>query len=119
VSGARSRRKGDEYERDVVSYLNSVGLPVRRAKRGNDSGDILGAPDLVLECKNQKQFQLASWVDQMLIEKQASEATFGVVIAKRPRRINVAQHYFVMTVEDGLALLDQAGVIALRGPDGA
>jgi len=117
VSGSKSRRKGDNYERDVVTYLNSIGLPVRRAKRGNDTGDILGTPRLVLECKDAVQFKLAAWVDQMQVEKLAGNATFGAVIAKRPRKRNVGEHYFVMTVEDGLLLLQQAGVIELAEPE--
>ena len=113
MSGSSSRRKGDDYERDVVKYLNSLGLHVRRAKRGNDTGDILGTPKLVVEVKDAVQFKLAAWVDQMQAEKKAADATFGVVIAKRPRKRDVAQHYFLMTVEDGMLLLQQAGVIEL------
>lgn len=110
TGGNKPRRKGDNYERDVVTYENSIGLRVRRAKRGNDTGDILGIP-FVQECKNARQWKVAAWVDQMLLEKLAAGATYGAVIAKRPGKSNVAEHYFIMTVQDGLLLLQQAGVI--------
>lgn len=113
MSGNRSRRKGDNYERDVVAYENSIGLQVRRAKRGNDTGDILGTPDFIQECKNAKQWSLAAWVDQMQLEKLAAGATFGAVIVKRPRVVDVGGHYFIVTVRDGLLLLQQAGIIEL------
>ncbi len=110
-TGRTSRRTGDDYERAVVKYLNALGMPVRRAKRGNDTGDILGLSSLVLECKGGKRFLPASWIDQMKVEQEAAGAQHGVVIAKRPRKSNVGQHYFIMTVEGGLLLLQQAGVI--------
>jgi Holliday junction resolvase len=111
VSGNQSRSKGDKYERAVVNYLKQCGVFVERGKRGNKTGDVLGISRIVLECKDQKTFDLAGWVNQMLEEAHEARADFGVVIAKRPRKTDVAEHYFVMTVEDGLALLRKAGYV--------
>lgn len=116
MSNGISRRRGDDYERRVVDYFNTLGLPVRRAKRGNDTGDILGVPRLAIECKGEKKFLPANWIDQMKIEQQAANADYGIVIARRLHKANVGDHYFIMTVRDGLLLLQQAGVIEL--PDG-
>lgn len=107
-----SRRKGDNYERDYAKYCIAFGIAgARRAKRGNNSGDVHTSPEFVSECKNARTWRLGEWVDQMQEEKRSCGARFGAVIAKRPKKSNVGEHYFIMTVEDGLRLLAQAGVI--------
>lgn len=112
MSGGKGpKNKGDQYERDVVAYLKSKGLHVERCKRGNATGDILGVADIVIECKNQKEIRLASWLDQTLGEVEEAEARHGVMFVKRRGRSDVARHYFVMEAEDGLQLLAEAGYL--------
>jgi Holliday junction resolvase len=110
VTGGRGpKNKGDAHERNVVKYFQSRGFQVERAKRGNATGDILGITGVVVEAKDQRTFALGSWVDQMLAEVEEAGARTGVVIAKRPRTTNVAEHYAILTVEDYLTLLEEAG----------
>lgn len=112
MTGGRSpKNKGDRYERAIVAYLQSRGIQVERAKRGNKTGDILGHAEVVLEAKDQTRFALASWLDQALDEREEAGARHAIVIAKRPRRGDVGRHYFIMEVEDGISLLEEAGYL--------
>ena len=112
MSGGKApKNKGDKYERDVVSYLLSIGIPASRLKRGNPTGDVLTVPDIVIECKDQKSLCLAAWIDQTSGEVEAAQARYGIVIVKRARKADVGRHYFVMEVEDGINLLREAGYL--------
>lgn len=90
--------KGSRFEHDVVDYLRAHGYT--RADRTlagqrDDMGDISNVP-LIIQCKNQREFRLAEWVDQA--EQQALNAgeTRFVVVLKRPRVADVARAYAVM-----------------------
>ena len=112
MSGGRGpKNKGDRYERAIVAYLQSRGIQVERAKRGNKTGDILGQREITLEAKDQRTFDLAGWVDQAVAECALAGARYPIVIAKRARKSDVGQHYFIMEVEDGISLLEEAGYL--------
>lgn len=117
TGGRGSKAKGASYENEVVKYLRSRGFEVTRAKIGNATGDIIGIPGVVVEAKNQKRFDVAGWVDQMLGEVEAAHARLGMVIAKRPRKVDIGENYLIMTVADGITLLKEAGLGFIKGTD--
>ena len=59
-----------------------------------DKGDLFlpGEKRLAIECKNQKAFSLAQWVEEAKVEANNAGVPFGVVIHKR-RLANVAESY--------------------------
>lgn len=108
--GAKSRRKGDNYELDVLHWLEGEGVGgLHKAPRGSKIGDIIGLG--TIECKNQAQLRLAAAVDQMQQEMVAAGTEIGVVIHKRKGVGNVANHFATMPVWLWLRLLDRAGYL--------
>lgn len=82
-----NKRKGDGFERDVVAVLRAHGHPdaerVLRLGAREDRGDITGIGAVHLDCKNQREWHVAAWVDEVVAE--APSGTLPVVIIKRPR----------------------------------
>lgn len=97
------KAKGSQWERDVVKFLQENGFiyAERRGLAGQqqDKGDIVGLPGLVIECKNQKSFDLAGWIAEAEVEKGHARADYGVVFAKR-RGKRAGQGYAIMTIEE-------------------
>ena len=96
-----SKRKGDVAEREAAALLSDLlGFRVRRklgAGRADDTGDLDGIPDTIVQVAN-----YADWVRAMRIKPPASEqqqsnagATFGVTAIRMPR----GRWLFVMTPE--------------------
>ena len=96
------RRKGDGFERDVVTYLQSHGFPwIERAYgagRPNDQGDLDGLPAWCLELKNHSRLDLAGWCDEAEAERVNGRRAHWAVIFKR-RRKPIAAAYVVMDLE--------------------
>jgi len=96
------RRKGSQFERDIVSYLREHGVPFAErsygAGRPDDVGDIDGLPGFVLEAKACKRLELAAWSDECEAERRNARARYGAVIAKR-RGKATGSAYVVMTLE--------------------
>lgn len=103
-----AKRKGDTFERDVVTYLRDQGFPhVERAYgagRPDDTGDLDGIPGWCFELKNHQRIDLAAWVDEVRREQAAARAQFGVVVVKRRGR-PAGQAYVVMELEQLARLL--------------
>ncbi|MGO8870936.1 MAG: hypothetical protein ACLQPH_05945 [Acidimicrobiales bacterium] len=74
------RRKGSQFERDVVAFLRANGHPYAEraygAGRPDDRGDVDGIPGWTLELKNCQRLDLAGW---------CSEASSEAANARRPR----------------------------------
>lgn len=107
-----ARRKGTAWETMIVDYLRGHGRPhvERRALNGaNDRGDIAGIPSVVIEAKNAKAIDLAGWVDEAQLEAANDAADVGVVWIKRRRHLSPGNGYVVMTGDDFIHLLNQAG----------
>lgn len=88
MSGTASKRKGSQFERDLVRELRARGWDAERAYgagRPDDVGDIAGLP-VVVEAKACKRFDLAGWCDEAEVEAENAGVEIGVVIAKAPRR---------------------------------
>lgn len=107
-----AKRKGTAAETAVVQYLQKNGFRYaeRRALHGiNDKGDITGCGPIVLEVKNHKTIDLAGWLKELEYEVSNADAEAGAVIAKRRGTTNVADWYAIMTVEQLVELLINAG----------
>lgn len=110
--GAAPRRKGVSYERDVRDYLRRVGFTCDRtygAGRPDDRGDLVldGVPVLA-ECKNVRDWRLASWIDSTGA-KGLSLDLVPFVIVKRPR-YSVARSYVVTDLAGFVDFLRRVGV---------
>lgn len=91
---SRQKQKGTAFETQVLDYLRDrigdpEGMIHREAQHGNaDEGDIkglfIGLKSLVLECKNQNRFDLATWIGQAHDEKVNAGADYGMVVFHRP-----------------------------------
>ncbi len=82
------KRKGDGFERAVVTVLRDAGhLYAERAYgagRPADVGDIDGLPGFVIECKAHRALDLAGWVDEAIAEAgRVGDDVVPVVVAKR------------------------------------
>jgi Holliday junction resolvase len=104
-----SKDKGSAFEREVVAHLNrwEFGEHAERRKAGmtDDRGDVVGVPDLAIECKNHKDVAAALrlGVDALPDEMRHSHARFGVAVVKRARK-PVEDAYAVMTLRNWCAL---------------
>ena len=102
TGGSAPKRRGSQFERDVVHYLQDHGFPDCErsygAGRPADVGDIANVPGVCCEVKNHARLELAQWVDEVERERINPRQPFGVVIAKR-RGKGAAQSYVVMTLE--------------------
>ena len=99
---SKSKQKGTTWESAVVAFLNENGIRCeRRALVGNnDKGDILiySSPGTVLECKAEKQFDLASYIKEVDVEVVNAGGEFGAAIVKAPRK-PVSKAYVVISLE--------------------
>lgn len=115
----RSKQKGTAYETLVRRFLNDNGFP--KAHRtaltgGDDAGDIHGIErrltgrKAILQCKNQKKYDLSGWLDDTV--EQASRANDAVpaLVVKRAGKGEkaVGDSYVVMRLSDFVELLEEA-----------
>lgn len=112
MSGMTSRRKGMTYENEVfnrlLAWCEGTGRTITKQNRsGYDGDDLLlelFGRAVSIECKNQKEMKLASWVDQAVAN--AKQGQVPVVFHKRRGTMKVDAHYVTMRVEDFLRLLE-------------
>lgn len=112
----KSKIKGTAAESAVVAYLRPNGFPhaERRALAGAlDKGDLAGLVGLRGSlCGEVKDTAAADWSGQLnetVVEQGNAKADYGFLIRKRRGKSDVGQWYFMMTVEQGVRLLRQAG----------
>jgi Holliday junction resolvase len=98
TGGSAPKRKGSQFERDVVAYLVEHSFPDAEraygAGRPEDVGDVFGVPGITCEVKNHARLELAQWVDEAERERLNAKQPFAVVIAKR-RGKGAADSYVV------------------------
>lgn len=102
-----SKRKGTVWERRLADYLAAHGHPYadRLPLRGNkDVGDIGGIPGFVIEAKSHKAIDLATWMDECVVEKLNARCRFGAVIFPR-RSCKTDRAYVVMELRDFVDLI--------------
>jgi ABC-type cobalamin transport system ATPase subunit len=94
-----SKSKGSAFEKQVVDFLNGIGLHADRMPAGStlDRGDI-SLDNWTIEAKNHRAITLASFVDEALAEQINGATDWHVVIAKRVGKGSVDDSYAVMTV---------------------
>jgi len=107
LKGKASRRKGHDWERLLVRYLNQAGLVADRAgDAGQKHGDIIlhsrGPVSWAVECKNRRDQStaIASGVD-----RNRSRSGVGVVLLKRARKTDPGEGYAVMRIADWVTVL--------------
>jgi hypothetical protein len=104
----RSKVKGTQAETAVIGYLRDSGWPdaERRALNGTqDRGDVAGVPGVCIEVKNQRDFELAAWMDEALREGRMANAPVTVVWHKRRNKGSPSEWYVTMTGEQFVRLI--------------
>lgn len=85
--GRASRRKGNTWENEVAKAFQNNGFRAasRLASPGEDRdlGDIGGVPGFTIECKNQKEFRIGLWLDQLRQAMGRGATRWGAVVVKR------------------------------------
>lgn len=110
--GKSSRRRGYEYQRQVINWLRTKNRLVRNlGTTGVKGTDLLVDGFMSVECKNHKEMDLAGWLDQACRDCRPEE--IPVVFHKRRMTTDVGEHYATMKVSDLLRLVDL--VLARRG----
>jgi len=108
-----AKRKGSQYERDVVKWLVTMGYPCAEraygAGRHDDVGDIDGINGVVIECKNEKAIRIPQYLRELENEMTHADAETGVVLIKKRGTSNISESYAVMPAELWVNLLKQAG----------
>ena len=106
MSGASSRRRGNTYETAVAAWLRDHGwqaITTRDARGGTQGGsDLITDLPVTVECKAQKTFDLAGWLDQAVHDAAGDRASLWV---KRRGKADVGESYVVMRAADFVALL--------------
>jgi hypothetical protein len=114
---SKSKAKGTTWETAVVDYLRGRGAvhAERRASHGNtDRGDIAGVPGVVIEAKNAAKVELGNWLVELQAEVINASAAVGAVWIKRRGRASPGDGYAVLTGEDLVTLLIEAGYIPMN-----
>lgn len=99
-----AKAKGTSFETAIVNYLREYGIECHRVVQNGwrDLGDI-HAGDWVLEAKNHKSIDLASFVDQAEREAGNADKPWFVAVVKR-RGKNVSESYVVMPLREWVAI---------------
>lgn len=119
--GNKHKAKGTSFETLIVKYLRPRGFrkAYRPATSGSyDSGDINGirsaSRQAIIQCKNQRKFDLSGWLDDTVAQAQ-QEAVGGnalpVLVVKRPGvgEKSLGDTYAILRLEDLSSLLKEAG----------
>ena len=90
MSGGRSaQRKGREAERDLAQFLRDHGLPDAHPGAALNYGtqpDVIGLPNLHIECKRHETLELARWYEQAQQDAQRMADGLPAVIFRQNRR---------------------------------
>ena len=106
-----SKPKGSAWESVVRDYLtDATGRRVERIPAGAslDRGDLSGLDGVAVECKDVAKIELASIVDEAVVEAtNVGDDTLPVAIIKRPRR-TAPDAYAVMPLWAWVILYEKA-----------
>lgn len=86
-----SKRKGGEYELELVKELATYGLTVHKTPRSGGGwikGDLVGIPLLALEAKRHERADIFGWIAQA--ERDATPAQIPTVLFRRSRSSSFA-----------------------------
>ena len=119
--GNRNKAKGTAFETLVLKYFRGRGFnkAYRPATKGGyDTGDINGIVgpqrQAIVQCKNQRSFDLSGWLNATTTQAQQEEVgpnAVPLLVVKRPGvgEKNLGDTYAVMRLEDAVSLLREAG----------
>ena len=92
-----AKRKGSQYERDVVKWLISMGYPCAEraygAGRHDDVGDIDGIDGVVIECKNEKKFNIPGYLKKLVGTYQELPADMMYILILN--QVNIFQFHVI------------------------
>ena len=107
-----AKKAGTAFETLVVSYLNQfVDDRIERRRQGGafDRGDVSGlrhmGQRIVVECKNTARPTLATWAEEVEIERLNDAAGVGVIAHKRHGKGQPEDQWITMTLADFVSLL--------------
>lgn len=121
--GNKNKAKGTSFETLIVKYLRGRGFAkcYRPATKGGyDTGDINGivgrARQAIVQCKNQRKFNLSGWLNDAVAQAQQEEVggnAIPVLVVKRPGvgEKSIGETYAIMRLEDASSLLKEAGYV--------
>ena len=102
TGGSAPKRRGSQFERDVVHYLQEHGFADAEraygAGRPEDIGDVVGIPGVTIECKAARSIDLAGFADEAERERLNARQPYGVAIVKR-RNKPIGAAYVVLNLE--------------------
>ena len=109
---ASAKAAGTAFETLIATYLNRfVDDRVERRRQGGafDRGDISGlrhmGQRIVVECKNTARPTLATWAEEVEIERLNDDAGVGVIAHKRHGKGQPEDQWITMTLADFVSLL--------------
>ena len=115
------RRKGSQFERDVVAYLQANGHRYAEraygAGRPDDRGDIDGIPGFAIECKNHRALDLAGWCTEASAEAANARRPRWAVIFKRKQRATADAYVLVSLATFAELLADDPPTARMPGLD--
>ena len=79
TTAASHRARGAAWEKAVAEY---VGGYRDRLHGARDTGDVIGLPGVVVECKAQGRYELLQWIYQVQAEGDRAGAGLGLVAVK-------------------------------------
>jgi hypothetical protein len=105
MTGATSRNRGNQYERDICRLLLLHGwdaITSRNHQQGRQAGaDVITNLPVSVECKAQARLDLSGWLDQAI--KDADDCPAAVFIKRRGRPTD--KSYVVMRADQFLELV--------------
>lgn len=119
--GNRMKAKGTSFETLIVKYLRdrSFKRAYRPATKGGlDTGDVNGIASprrqAVIQCKNQKRFNLSEWLNDTVSQSKQEEVggnALPILVVKRPGvgEKSLGETYAILRLEDVSSLLKEAG----------
>jgi hypothetical protein len=112
MSGGRSRNKGARWEVAVVQSLRAHGwlhAERRLAGKTDDTGDIVGIPCVVHECKDAQTKEWGAWMAQLDEEMRLANTRVGALVVKQRGKPDPADALVVISMATWVHLLKESG----------
>ena len=115
------KARGTAFETLIVKFLRSKGFKKAyrpATKGGYDTGDINGITSprrqAIIQCKNQRKFDLSGWLNDTVEQAQQEEVghnALPILVVKRPGigEAKIGDSYAILRLEDVSSLLKEAG----------
>jgi len=104
---SRSKDKGTAWESLSKLWLAANGIWAGDMNQhgSSDRGDIY-IPNVTVECKNEKKYDLAQWVKELEAEVANNGTDYGFVLAHRKGKSSPADAYVITTGRLWLPVLE-------------